>query len=183
MSQRRIEAPLSEETVKDLRAGDAVSLSGTVYTARDAAHKRLVELIREEKPLPFDLTGSVIYYVGPSPAKPGAVIGAAGPTTSIRMDPYAPVLLERGVRGMIGKGFRSKDVVESMKEHGAVYFGATGGAAALISKAIVEAEVIAFDELGPEAVRRLKVVDMPLIVINDCYGNDQYVGGQKRWAL
>ncbi len=183
MSVLKIETPLENKIIKEMHIGTQVLLSGIIYTARDAAHKKLVDLIAMNEPLPFELKGSVIYYVGPSPAKPGYVIGAAGPTTSYRMDPYTPLLLDRGVRGMIGKGPRSKDVVVSMKMNSAVYFGATGGAAALISKSIVEAEVIAFDELGTEAVRRLKVKDMPLIVINDCYGNDLYIEGQKKWSL
>ncbi len=183
MGVLKVETPLEIKIIKEMRIGTRVLLSGIIYTARDAAHKKLVDLITMNEPLPFELRGSVIYYVGPSPAKPGYVIGAAGPTTSYRMDPYTPLLLDRGVGGMIGKGPRSKEVVESMKMNSAVYFGATGGAAALISKSIVEAEVIAFDELGTEAVRRLTVKDMPLMVINDCYGNDLYIEGQKKWSL
>lgn len=179
----KIETPLQDEIIKELKIGMQVSLSGIIYTARDAAHQKLVELISNNKPLPFNPEGSVIYYVGPSPAKPGYIIGAAGPTTSYRMDSFTPILLDVGVKGMIGKGERSKEVVESIKKNVAVYFGATGGAAALISKSIIEAHVIAFEELGPEAIRELKVKDMPLIVINDCYGNDLYIEGQKKWAL
>jgi fumarate hydratase subunit beta len=182
MSMKKIEAPMNDEAVKELHAGDQVLLSGIVYTGRDAAHKRLVELIEGGKPLPFDLKGSVIYYVGPSPAPPGFVIGAAGPTTSYRMDPYAPFLLERGMKGMIGKGQRSEELIRIMRERTAVYFGATGGAAALISKAIVKAKVIAFDELGTEAIRELEVKDMPLVVINDCYGKDLYKEGRSKWS-
>jgi fumarate hydratase subunit beta len=162
--------------------GTEVLLSGTIYTARDAAHKKLVDLITADKPLPLELQGSVIYYVGPSPAKPDSVIGAAGPTTSYRMDPYTPLMLDNGVKGMIGKGFRSEEVIESMKRNCAVYFGATGGAAALLSKSVVEAEILAFEELGPEALRRLTVKDMPLIVINDCRGNDLYKEGLREWS-
>ena len=182
MGEKKIEAPLTDETVKDLHAGDQVLLSGVIYTARDAAHKKLVELIEGGKPLPFDLKGSVIYYVGPSPAPPGFVIGAAGPTTSYRMDPYAPLLIEHGMKGMIGKGQRSDELIKVMKERPAIYFGATGGAAALISKVIVDAKVIAFDDLGTEAVRELVVKDMPLVVINDCYGNDLYKEGRSMWS-
>lgn len=182
MGVKKIQTPLTEDDVKKLKVGDRVSLSGIVYTARDAAHKRMVELVKQGKPLPFDLAGSVIYYVGPSPARPGQVIGAAGPTTSYRMDSYTPVLLEHGVRGMIGKGQRSEEVIRAMKKHPSVYFGATGGAGALISKSIVEAQVIAFDDLGTEAVRRLRIEDMPLVVINNCSGDDLYVLGRKQWS-
>ena len=182
MAAIKVETPLTDEIASKLKIGDQVSLSGVVFTARDAAHQKLIDLLLNNNSLPFDLKGSIIYYVGPSPAKPGYVIGAAGPTTSYRMDPFTPALLDAGVKGMIGKGPRSKEVLESMKKNIAIYFGATGGAAALISKSIVEAEVIAFEELGPEAVRRLKVKNMPLIVINDCYGNDLYIEGQKKWA-
>ena len=177
-----LETPLKDEVIKNLKTGDQILLSGYIYTARDAAHKKLVDLLKKNEPLPFDPQGSVIFYVGPSPAKPGYVIGAAGPTTSYRMDPFVPELLRAGLKGMIGKGPRSKEVIESLQKYYAVYFGATGGAAALLSKSIVEAEVIAFEELGTEAVRRLKVRDMPLILINDCHGNDLYREGQKRWA-
>ena len=182
MGTIKVETPLTDEVIRKLKIGDQVLLSGVVFTARDAAHQKLIDLLSSNKPLPFDLKGSVIYYVGPSPAKPGYVIGAAGPTTSYRMDSFTPLLLDNGLKGTIGKGSRSKEVLESMKKNIAVYFGATGGASALISKSVVEAQVIAFEELGPEAVRRLKVKDMPLIVINDCYGNDLYIEGQKKWA-
>jgi fumarate hydratase subunit beta len=179
----KITSPLSEESIKDLKIGDEVSLSGIIYTARDAAHKKLVDLINENKSLPFALEGSVIYYVGPSPAQPGQVIGSAGPTTSYRMDPFVTDLLKLGMKGMIGKGDRSQEVVDGLVKYKGVYFGATGGAGALLSKAIVSAEVIAFDELGPEAIRRLEVKDMPLIVINDCAGNDLYLEGRKKWEI
>jgi fumarate hydratase subunit beta len=182
MDMKKIKAPMTDEAVMDLHAGDQVLLSGVVYTARDAAHKRIVELIERGEPLPFDIKGSVIYYVGPSPAPPGKVIGAAGPTTSYRMDPYAPLLIERGMKGMIGKGQRSEELIRAMQERKAVYFGATGGAAALISKAIVKAKVIAFDDLGTEAIRKLEVKDMPLVVINDCYGKDLYKEGRSKWS-
>ena len=182
MKTKMIKTPLGSNDVENLKAGDAVVLSGVVYTARDQAHMRITRMLQKREPLPFDLEGSVVYYVGPSPAPPGTVIGSAGPTTSSRMDPYTPLLLQHGLRGMIGKGQRSGDVIRAMKEHRAVYFGATGGAAALISGAIVEAEVIAFDDLRTEAVRRLVVKEMPLVVINDCFGQDLYTMGRERWV-
>jgi len=178
----KLTAPLTDDKIKDLKIGDEILLSGTIYTARDSAHQKLVDLLKEKKDLPFDPNGSVIFYVGPSPAKPGQVIGAAGPTTSYRMDSLVNTLLKVGMKGMIGKGPRSQEVIDGMKKYCGVYFGATGGAAALLSKSIVKAEVIAFDELGPEAIRKLEVKDMPLIVINDCKGNDLYVEGQKKWV-
>lgn len=173
--------PLSEDKIKELKIGDEVFVSGTIYTARDAAHKKLIDLLHNNKDLPFDVNGSIIYYVGPTPAQPGQAIGAAGPTTSYRMDPFVEDMLTAGMKGMIGKGARSQNVIDSIKKHCAVYFGATGGAAALISKTIKKAEVIAFEELGPEAVRKLEVENMPLIVINDCEGNDLYNEGRKKW--
>ncbi|MEO0079559.1 MAG: Fe-S-containing hydro-lyase, partial [candidate division WOR-3 bacterium] len=163
--------------VKELRAGDSVLISGTIYTGRDLAHKRLVESLQKGDPLPFELNGAIIYYVGPSPAKPGKVIGSAGPTTSYRMDAYSPLLIEHGLKGMIGKGNRSRKVVEALKQHGAVYFAAVGGAAALLAQRIKAARVIAYPELGPEAVQELQVEDFPVIVINDCYGADLYEQG------
>lgn len=182
MSVLNVETPLTDENIKEMKIGTEVLLSGTVFSARDAAHQKLADLITNKQPLPFELEGSVIYYVGPSPAKPGDVIGAAGPTTSYRMDPYTPLLLANGVKGMIGKGQRSKEVIEACKKYTAVYFGATGGAAALLSKSIEESEVIAFEELGPEAIRRLKVKNMPLIVINAAAGDDLYSVGRKKWS-
>ena len=173
--------PLTSETVSSLEIGDQVLLSGIIYTARDAAHKRLIDLLEAGKPLPFEIQGQVIYYVGPSPAKPGRVIGAAGPTTSYRMDPYAPKLLELGLKGMIGKGKRSPAVKEALMKHQAVYLGATGGAGALISKSIKASEVIAYDELGPEAIRRMRVENLPTIVINDTRGGDLYEEGIRRY--
>ncbi len=170
----KIKTPLKDESIKKLKIGDWVLLNGIIYTARDTAHKKLSNLLLDNKPLPFELKGSVIFYVGPTPAKPGNVIGSAGPTTSYRMDPFTPLLLSAGVKGMIGKGPRSKEVIESIKKNTAVYFGATGGVGALLSKSIISAEVIAFKDLGTEAVRKLKVLDMPLIVINDFRGNDIY---------
>ena len=181
MAEYRLTTPLSDEDVAQLKSGDIVYLSGTMYTARDAAHKRLVDLIINGEELPFDVKGTVIYYVGPTPPKPGDPIGSAGPTTSYRMDPYAPILIEHGLKGMIGKGKRNEAVKEACVKHKAVYFGATGGAAALIAKAIKKAEVIAYPELGPEAVRRIEVEDFPVVVVNDTYGNDLYEEGRKLW--
>ncbi len=178
----RITTPLNDEDITKLRIGMRVLLSGTIYSARDAAHRRMVELIQAGKELPFDLRGQVIYYMGPSPAPPGRPIGAAGPTTAYRMDPYAPVLIAHGLKGMIGKGSRNKEVQEAMKKHKAVYFAAIGGAGALMSQSILSAEVIAYPELGPEAVRKLEVKDMPLVVANDVYGGDLYVDGVKQYC-
>ncbi|MGB4337409.1 MAG: Fe-S-containing hydro-lyase [Bacillota bacterium] len=178
---KRITTPLDDEVVAGLRAGDQVLLTGVVYTARDAAHKRLVALIEEGKPLPFELAGQLIYYVGPTPAKPGEPIGSAGPTTAGRMDPYAPVLMEHGLKGMIGKGARSKAVRDAMVRHRAVYFAAVGGAGALAAKRIKSAEIVAYEDLGPEAVRKLYVEDFPLFVVNDVYGGDLYEEGVARY--
>jgi fumarate hydratase subunit beta len=168
--------------VEKLSIGDKVLLSGVLYTGRDAAHKRLFDLIAEGKELPIDIQGQVIYYVGPTPAKPGKPIGSAGPTTSYRMDSFAPKLIELGLKGMIGKGNRSQAVIDAMKQHKAVYFGATGGAGALIAKKIKKAEIVAYPDLGPEAIRRLEVEDFPVTVVNDTKGNDLYVEGIKRYA-
>ncbi len=181
MAEYRLTTPLSEEDVRRLRAGDTVYLSGVVYTARDAAHKRLVEMLERGEELPFPLEGSVMYYVGPAPAPPGKPIGSAGPTTSYRMDAYSPVLIAHGQRGMIGKGARGPEVVEAMKKYGAVYFAATGGAAALIAKAIKQAEVIAFPELLSEAVRKLVVEDFPVIVAQDSHGGDIFKEGVEKY--
>jgi fumarate hydratase subunit beta len=170
----KITTPLDESTVLKLKAGDSVKITGNIYTGRDAAHKRLYELIKEGKDLPFPLDGQIIYYVGPAPAKPGYACGPAGPTTSYRMDPYAPALLEKGLKGMIGKGLRSKEVIESMKKNKAVYFAAVGGAAALIAKTIKKSEVIAYPDLGAEAIHRYYVEDFPAIVCIDAHGNDLY---------
>lgn len=178
----RLKTPLTDADVEKLKAGDKVLLSGVIYTARDAAHKRLYDLLQEGKPLPIDLKGQVIYYVGPAPAKPGRVIGSAGPTTSGRMDAYSPKLMEVGLKGMIGKGMRKKEVVEAMKKYKAVYFAATGGAGALLAKAIKKAEVVAYEDLGPEAISRLEVEDFPVIVVNDIYGNDLYEQGMAQYA-
>lgn len=174
MQEIRIKAPFTREKLASLRAGDNVLLSGVIYTARDAAHKRIVEAIAEGKEPPFPLENAIIYYVGPTPAKEGHAIGSAGPTTSYRMDAYAPTLLDLGQTGMIGKGQRNEAVKEAIVRNGAVYFAAIGGAAALISKSIKRAEVIAYDDLGAEAVRRLEVEDMPVIVAIDSLGHDLY---------
>ena len=181
MAEHKLTTPLSDEDVKKLKAGDTVFLSGTIYTGRDAAHKRLVELIKKGEPLPVDFKGQVIYYVGPAPAKPGQAIGSAGPTTSYRMDPYASALIEKGLKGMIGKGPRGEDVVEAMKKHCAVYLAATGGAAALIAKSVTKCEVIAYEDLGAEAIRKMEVKDMPLIVAQDCHGGNQFAEGVKQY--
>lgn len=177
----RLSTPLKEEDIAKLSAGDSILLSGVIYSARDAAHKRLIELLNEGKELPFNVQNSVIYYVGPSPKKEGQVIGAAGPTTSYRMDSYTPKLLSLGLKGMIGKGIRSKEVIESIIKNKAIYFGAIGGAAALISKSIVKSEIIAYEDLGAEAIRKMEVKDMPLIVIIDSKGNNLYELGQKAY--
>jgi fumarate hydratase subunit beta len=177
-----IATPLSDDVVRGLRAGDEVEISGVVYQARDAAHKRLVALLQAGEPLPFDLQGAVIYYMGPSPAKPGHVIGSAGPTTSGRMDAYAPLLMRHGLKGMIGKGLRTAEVRQAMVEAPAVYFAATGGAGALLARRIVENEVIAYPELGAEAIARLRVERFPAIVVNDCHGADLYEEGRKAYA-
>jgi fumarate hydratase subunit beta len=179
---QKIATPLTDEVVAGLHTGDKVLITGVLYTARDAAHKRLVELIEKGEELPFDVKGQIIYYVGPTPPKPGAPIGSAGPTTSGRMDPYAPHLIERGLKGMIGKGQRSQVVRDAMAKYKAVYLGATGGAGALLSKRIKKSEVIAFADLGPEAIHRLEVADFPVVVINDMYGGDLYEEGVKRYA-
>jgi len=178
----RLKTPLSDTDVEKLKAGDKVLLNGVIYTGRDAAHKRLYDLLMEGKPLPIDVKGQVIYYVGPAPAKPGQVIGSAGPTTSGRMDAYSPKLIEIGLKGMIGKGMRKKEVVEAMKKYKAVYFAATGGAGALLAKAIKKAQVVAYEELGPEAINRLEVENFPVIVVNDTKGNDLYEEGMRKYA-
>lgn len=174
--------PLSDEDVEKLNIGDKVYLNGIIYTGRDAAHKRLVDLVKEGKELPIDIKGQIIYYVGPAPAKPGKPIGSAGPTTSYRMDAYAPTLMELGMKGMIGKGNRAPEVVEAMKKHKTVYLGATGGAGALIAKSIKKAEIVAYEDLGPEAIRKLEVENFPVVVINDTRGNDLYVEGAKKYC-
>jgi fumarate hydratase subunit beta len=178
----RLTPPLTAADVLPLEIGDRVLVSGVIYTARDAAHRRLLELLAAGQPLPVDFQGQVLYYVGPSPARPGRVIGAAGPTTATRMDVYTPTLLRLGLKAMIGKGRRSPEVIAALREYQAVYLGATGGAGALISQCIREAEVVAFEDLGPEAIHRLVVEDLPTIVINDCAGRDLYDEGLRRYA-
>ena len=177
----RLKTPLRDEDVERLKIGDRVLINGMIYTGRDAAHKRLIDLLREGKELPFDIQGQVIYYVGPAPAKPGQAIGSAGPTTSYRMDAYSLSLIEKGLKGMIGKGMRSEAVKEAMIKHKAVYFAATGGAGALLAKRVKKAAVVAYEDLGPEAIRRLEVEDLPVIVVNDVRGNDLYTEGEKRY--
>jgi len=177
----RLKTPLTDLDVERLKIGDRVLLNGIIYTGRDAAHKRLFDLLKEKKDLPFDLKGQIIYYVGPTPAKPGQVFGSAGPTTSYRMDAYSPSLIEKGLKGMIGKGMRSEAVKEAMKKYKAVYFAATGGAGALLAKRVKKARVVAYEDLGPEAIRELEVEDLPVIVVNDVRGNDLYIEGEKKY--
>ncbi|HET6453842.1 MAG TPA: Fe-S-containing hydro-lyase [Armatimonadota bacterium] len=178
----RISTPLGDQDVEKLHAGDRVLISGVIYTGRDAAHKRLFELLQAGQALPVDLRGQVIYYVGPTPARPGKVIGSAGPTTSGRMDAYAPALIAYGLKGMIGKGLRSQAVRDAMQQYKAVYFGATGGAGALLARRIKKAEIVAYEDLGPEAIHRLEVEDFPVIVINDAHGGDLYSEGIAAYA-
>ena len=174
-----LNTPLTRDIVRKLKAGDHAVISGVVHAARDAAHKRFIEMLDEGKELPFDIKDQVIYYVGPCPARPGEVIGSAGPTTSGRMDAYTPRLIELGLTGMIGKGLRSGEVVEAMKKYGAVYFGAVGGAGALLSRCIISEEIAAFPELGPEALRRLVVRNFPVVVVTDSEGRDLYSSGRE----
>lgn len=181
MAEHHITTPVDDEVIAQLRAGDTVFISGVLYTGRDSAHKKLVDLVKEGKELPLDVKGQFIYYVGPTPARPGKVIGSAGPTTSYRMDSFAPTLHELGLKGTIGKGSRSQEVKDALKKHKGVYLAAVGGTGALISQSIVEAEVIAYPELGPEAIRRVKVQDFPCIVINDMYGGDLYEDGKQQY--
>ena len=180
---RKVTLPLTDAIVQDLKAGENVLLTGTMYVARDAAHKRLVEALEEGKPLPFDIRGQTIYFMGPSQAKPGQPIGSAGPTTSGRMDSYSPRLIAEGLKGMIGKGMRSQVVKDAMRQYQAVYFAAIGGTGALISRSIKKSEVIAYEELGAEAIRRLEVEDFPVTVINDVYGGDLYQEGKARYRV
>lgn len=179
--EKRITTPFTEDMAKSLKAGDIVLISGVIYTGRDAAHKRMVEAIAEGRELPFDVKDQIIYYVGPTPTKPGQTFGSAGPTTSYRMDSYAPTLLDLGLRGMIGKGYRSKEVKESIVKNQGVYFAAIGGLGATIGKSVTESEIIAYDDLGAEAVRRIVVKDFPVTVIIDCEGNDLYELGQAQY--
>jgi fumarate hydratase subunit beta len=183
MEARKIKTPLTNEVITSLHAGDMVLLSGEVYTARDVAHRRLYEALTKGEKLPFDLHGAVIFYAGPAPTPPGKVIGSIGPTTSYRMDFFTPKLIENGLRGMIGKGNRSSEVVEAIKKHNAVYFGAIGGIAALMSQCVKKVELIAYEDLGPEAIRKLTIVDLPLVVINDFQGNDLYISEQLEWRI
>jgi fumarate hydratase subunit beta len=180
---KKVTLPLTDEVLKDLKVGDNLLLSGVVYVARDAAHKRMVEALDQGKPLPFDIKGATIYYMGPSPARPGRVIGSAGPTTSGRMDAYAPRLMAEGLKGMIGKGSRTSTVKDAMMKYKAVYLGAIGGAGSIISKSIKKAEVVAYEELGAEALRRLEVADFPVTVVNDIYGGDLYEEGKAKYQM
>jgi len=178
---KKINLPLTDETSRDLKAGDNLLLTGVMYVARDAAHKRMIEALDQGKHLPFDIKGATVYFMGPSPAKPGQPIGSAGPTTSGRMDSYSPRLIAEGLKGMIGKGMRSQAVKDAMKKYKAVYLAAVGGAGALISKSIKKSEVVAYEELGAEAVLRLEVKDFPATVINDVYGGDLYEEGKAKY--
>ncbi len=178
---KKLTLPLTDEVLKGLKAGDNLLLNGTIYVARDAAHKRMVDALDQGQPLPFDIRGATIYYMGPTPARPGRVIGSAGPTTSGRMDAYAPRLMAEGMKGMIGKGSRLQAVKDAMVRYGAVYLGAIGGAGAIISRSIKKSEVVAYEELGAEAVRRLEVEDFPVTVVNDIHGGDLYAEGKARY--
>ena len=177
----RLETPLRVEDIEPLKSGDVVRLYGVLYAARDAAHARMKGAIDRGEPLPFDPEGQVVYYTGPAPARPGSALGPAGPTTASRMDPYAPSLIEHGLRGMIGKGVRSNEVLEAMRRHGCVYFGAVEGTAALLAECVKEAEVVAHEDLGPEAILRLVVEEFPVVVVNDLHGGDLYREGRERW--
>ena len=179
---KRLTLPLSDSDIKDLKAGETVLLSGTMLTGRDAAHKRLYELVEKGEKLPIDIKGELIYYVGPAPAKPGFAVGPAGPTSSYRMDKYAPTLLDLGLKGMIGKGARNKDVIDAIVRNGCVYFACVGGAAALIAKSIKKEEILCYEDLGTEAIRRYTVEDFPCIVAIDSYGNNAYTEGQKDYC-
>lgn len=179
---KKIQVPLLKEDIDELRAGDYVYLTGTIYTARDAAHKRMYDSMKKGEELPIELNGNVLYYLGPSPAREGQVIGSAGPTTSSRMDKYTPDMLDAGLKGIVGKGKRSKEVIEAMKRNGAVYFAAVGGAGALLAQCIKEAEVVAYDDLGTEAIRRLHIEDLPVIVVIDKEGNNLYETATEKWV-
>lgn len=180
---KQLTTPLTYDQVKDLKAGDQVSITGVIYSARDAAHKNMVDALKAGESMPIDVTDQVIYYAGPTPAKPGKPIGSCGPTTSGRMDAYSPTMMEQGLRGMIGKGPRSKEVIESMKKNGAVYFAAIGGAAALIADTIKKVDIVAYPDLGPEAIRRMEIENYPCIVAVDCEGNDLYEIGVKKYRI
>lgn len=179
---KEITTPLSDADVESLKSGDRVRITGVLYTGRDAAHARFLPLMNEDKPLPFDVRGQIIYYTGPSPARPGMVIGSVGPTTGSRMDKYAPKLLALGLKGMMGKGSRSREVREALKKYKGVYFGAVGGAGAYLARYVTKVEIVAYEDLGTEAIRRLEVEAFPAIVINDCHGNDLYEEGMKAYA-
>ncbi|MFN3813896.1 MAG: Fe-S-containing hydro-lyase [Aquificaceae bacterium] len=181
--EKKVYTPLDDKVIEDLRAGDKVLITGYIYTARDAAHKRMVQTIEIGKPLPFDVKGQVLYYVGPTPPKPGQVIGSAGPTTAIRMDKYVEALLKLGLKGMIGKGYRTSQVRELLKKYKAVYFATVGGIAVLLSKCIKSSEIVAYEDLGTEAIRRLYVENFPAVVANDIYGGDIFEEGRKRFAI
>lgn len=176
-----IQVPFQDEQIKELKAGDYVYLTGTIYTARDAAHKRMYDSMHKGEALPIELNGNVLYYLGPSPAREGQVIGSAGPTTSSRMDKYTPDMLAAGLKGMVGKGKRSQAVIDAMKEHTSVYFAAVGGAGALLSKCIKAAEVVAYEDLGTEAIRKLTIEDLPVIVVIDSEGNNLYETATEQW--
>ena len=178
----QLTTPLSNEMLQTLKIGDRVLINGIIYSARDAAHKRIVELLEQGKKPPIELAGQIIYYVGPTPPKPGQVIGAAGPTTSYRMDPYAPILIKHGLKGMIGKGPRGPVVIEAIKKYRAIYLAATGGIGALISKTVIKSDVVAYEELGTEAIRKMEVVNFPAVVVNDINGNDLYKEGRKKYS-
>jgi len=182
-TQRQIQTPLTDEVIASLHAGDMALLSGEVYTARDVAHRRLYEALLKGERLPIDLQGTVIFYAAPTPTPAGAVIGSIGPTTSYRMDAFTPKLIENGLKGMIGKGNRSPEVVEAIKQYGAVYFGAIGGIAALTAQCVKRVELIDYEDLGPEAIRKLTVIELPIIVINDTAGHDLYAEEQKKWRI
>ena len=180
---RHIQTPLTEEVVGSLRTGDMVLISGDVYTARDVAHRRMYEALLKGEKLPIDLQGTAIFYAAPTPTPPGKVIGSIGPTTSYRMDAFTPKLIEKGLKGMIGKGSRSPEVIAALQKYGAVYFGAIGGIAALSAQCVQKVELIAYEDLGPEAIRKLTIIDFPAIVVNDAFGNDLYVSAQSRWRI
>lgn len=181
MGVMKLNPPLKDEDIKNLRSGQKAIITGYIYTARDAAHKKMVELLEKNESLPFDPEGQIIYFVGPTPARPGQIIGSAGPTTSGRMNKYSPAILKAGLKGMIGKGEMGPEVVKALREYKGVYFVATGGAGALISKKISEAEIVAYDELGPEAIRRLKVTNFPVIVAQDCHGGNLFKEGVEKY--
>lgn len=180
--RRIVSAPLTDEIIRSFKAGEMVYITGTIYTARDAAHKRLFEMLQRGEPMPFDFEGQAVYYAGPAPAKPGRPIGSVGPTTGGRMDAYTPTLIAEGLKVMIGKGTRSEEVVEAIKQHTGVYFAAIGGAAALMARCVVSAEMVAFEELGTEAIRRLQVKELPVVVAVDCEGNDIYAMARKSYG-